>query len=274
MSDTLSELRRALARDSRDKTALLQLVQELLRLDRQNEAYGFLVRYGGLDLSEELRKTLVEGIVEQQNKALMSLQFPEERFSAALRTECPPLAFWGPEEFGNELYQWLWEDLGEFIAQPRPILALDLRELSLSNSALEHLSTLRTLHSLRLSGNHDLSDSVFEVLKELPTLTLLDLGHCAALSGEGLLNLRAFTELQSLSLDGLEIDDHVLAAISEMQGLKRLSLSLCQGLSLEGVAALASLPQLTELDLSMTDLDLGELRRRLPNIRVLPNEDL
>lgn len=273
MSDALSELRRTLARDSRDKTALLQLVQELLRLDRRDEAYGFLVRYGGLELSEELGNTLADSIVETQNKALVSLQFPEERFSAALRTESPPLAYWGPEEFGSELYQWIWEDLGEFIAHPRPILALDLRELSLSDSDLSVLSALRTLHSLRLSGNQDMSDAVFEVLKDLPMLALLDLSHCAGLSLEGLSNLRAFTGLQSLTLDGLELDDHVLPAISDLKGLKRLSLSLCQGLDLEGVAGLASLPELAELDLSMTELDLVELRRRLPNIRVLTDED-
>ena len=274
MSDALSELRRLLVSDPRNKTALLQLAQELLRLNQHAEAYGFLACYGGLDFSEELRKTLVESLVETQNKALMSLRYPDERFSAALRTESPPLAFWGPEEFGSELYQWVWEDLGEFIAHPRPILALDLRELSLSDSDLSVLAGLRTLYSLRLSGNHNASDAVFEVLKDLPMLALLDLGHCAGISVEGLLSLRAFNELRSLSLDGLELNDHVLAAISEMKGLKRLSLSLCQGLSLEGVAALGQLPELAELELSMTELDLAELRRRLPSIRVLPNEDL
>jgi hypothetical protein len=103
-------------------------------------------------------------------------------------------------------------------------------------------------------------DSVLAVLKVLPSLKQLQLGH-SKVTDEGLAHLRGLESLESLTLIQTDIGDKGLVHLEELRNLKSLTLHMSLVTS-AGMQSLAKLHSLEQLDLEaapITDTGLMQL---------------
>jgi len=129
---------------------------------------------------------------------------------------------------------------------------LDLRECSIGNDGLEHLTGLKKLKALRLSGQSGattVDDAGLETLGQLPQLKVLAFDFLWV-SGEGLQKLNPLKGLRELYLAGTLVGDSDLETLGNFPELRKLRLSKLSQLSGQGVTEIAKLKHLEELDLS------------------------
>lgn len=129
----------------------------------------------------------------------------------------------------------------------------------LTDSSLTALSGLVALHTLDLSSCHELSD--ISALGGLTELRELSLAHNARV--HNLKPLRTLTALQSLSVQGCNIDDDDVWALSGATQLSILNLRHCSNVTDRGLQGLAPLTGMRTLDLhgcqALTDQGLHAL---------------
>ncbi len=132
-----------------------------------------------------------------------------------------------------------------------PIGNLDLRGCPVSNKGLSHLTGLKSLKALRLSGSHSASsgdDDGMAAVAQLPNLKVLSLDKLWV-SKVGIEQLLPLEKLSELYLADSTIGDDALAVFSGFPELQKLRLAKNR-ISNEGLRHLAGLTKLVELDLS------------------------
>ncbi|MDF1665003.1 MAG: hypothetical protein P1V97_24790 [Planctomycetota bacterium] len=269
MSDQLSERRRQLAADPKNVVALLQLVQELRKLGRDAEAYVSLFRHGQLTIEDDFVGPLVSVLNSVQAPYLRSFEFPGERLSAQLKAEATPYLLQEKPNYSEDYFNWVWEDAGEMNHSPRPLLAIDLRDAALSESALGSLSEIQTLQTLLLRCSDELSDKALAKVFPLPFLTVLSLGHRGALGPETIKNLVACKDLKALEIECDLLDDGSLDELCALDSLEVLCLDACPDLTDDCIDSLKRLSSLRVLELYRTDLNIEDVRAALPTVQVV-----
>ena len=112
-----------------------------------------------------------------------------------------------------------------------------------------------------------LSAEELDTLSKLTNLTALSLNDCGLTDASAVSGL---TKLRSLSLSDNEIKD-----ISALRGLSELRTLYLSGNPIEDLTPLYSLTGLTTLDIrdrEITDTELAELEKKLPNCTVFSDE--
>ncbi len=125
--------------------------------------------------------------------------------------------------------------------------------LPMPDKNLEHLSRLKLLNSLRLTGWSELTGQGLANLNQKRKLTMLALSDCPDLSDEGLAEVARFTKLQRLELTcGAKVTDAGIVKLAALRELEDLRLKGEDGtkISEAGIEALAGLTKLTKLQLT------------------------
>ncbi len=171
---------------------------------------------------------------------------------------------------------------------------LDLSGTKVSGPGLEHLERLTSLHRLRLGGA-EVSDAGLEHVKGLVSLKELGLSG-TGVTGPGLEHLKPLTSLRALYLWNTPITDAGIRHLGEINRLERLELGGANitdaGLKhlkrlkelrslnlrdtqvtdagLKHLRALTSLRHLELYNTKVTDAGMSDLKRALPDLRILP----
>ncbi len=152
----------------------------------------------------------------------------------------------------------------EHLARMPALRRLDLAHTQISDEGFEHLARLERLESLAIGGNR-LEGVALVALKQAPALQHLDVGGIQrvdsglwglALSETNLARLAALAQLESLDLNGANLND---------RGLDRPGHAEAERAELRDLGPLGALKKLRRLDLSRTRVTpaalavLGEL---------------
>lgn len=147
----------------------------------------------------------------------------------------------------------------------RVAISLDLAESADPDAALEFVSRLRRLQSLRLEGTK-VTDAGLGHIKDLPELYHLGLSQ-TQITDAGLKHVGGLTNLRSLEISRCpQITD---GGLQELRGLSRLESLYLRVTSITdaGLVHLQKLPRLMKLfaeQTKVTDAGLDELRKVLP----------
>ncbi|HKE23064.1 MAG TPA: hypothetical protein VKB88_11935 [Bryobacteraceae bacterium] len=156
---------------------------------------------------------------------------------------------------------------------------LDIGWAQLTDSGLDHLSSLTNLRSLTMGGNK-LTDNALQFLRQMPQIEYLDIGGAQrtdsglwslALADAGIQAIAAVTELRELRLAGTNITGRGLAMLKRLAKLEKLNLQGCKRLRDDAAAALAEFKQLQALDVKDSGLSepaVARIRAALPQCQV------
>lgn len=131
---------------------------------------------------------------------------------------------------------------------------------------LKRTPSLRSFHA----GESAVTDQVAFELSQLKQLTTLDLGG-TSVSNQGVRSLAGLHQLQSLNLRDTRVTDAGLVFVAALTELTYLNLS-STGVTGSGLKYLKRLKNLRTIDLrnlSVVSSDVAELRRALPNCRII-----
>jgi internalin A len=157
---------------------------------------------------------------------------------------------------------------------------LDIGWAQITDTGLDHLSSLNNLRSLATGGNK-LTGAALQVLRQLPQLEYLDIGGTQRtdsglwsmlLTEEGLQAIASVTELRELRLAGTSITGPGITILKALSKLERLNLQGCKRLGEDAAETLAGFQQLRILDLkdsSLTASAIQRIRAALPRCQVL-----
>ncbi len=153
------------------------------------------------------------------------------------------------------------------VGQIATLQNLDVRGCPLSNAGMSHLTSLRELRALRLSGQSGattVDDAGLAPIGQLTSLKALLLDHLW-ISEVGLAELQGLKKLEELYLAQTLVGDEAVATLAnQFPALKKLRISRTQ-VTGDGLAPLSQLTQLEDLDLSensqVTDAGLAALSR-------------
>ena len=156
---------------------------------------------------------------------------------------------------------------------------LDIGWAQLTDSGLDHLSSLTNLRSLTMGGNK-LTDNALQFLRQMPQIEYLDIGGAQrtdsglwslALADAGIQAIAAVTELRELRLAGTSITGRGLAMLKPLAKLEKLNLQGCKRLRDDAAAALAEFKQLQALDVKDSGLSesaAARIHAALPQCQV------
>jgi Leucine-rich repeat (LRR) protein len=139
----------------------------------------------------------------------------------------------------------------------------------LIQDSVESKSGKRTVVSVRLAANKNVSDESIKILKEFPELSNVDVSR-TALTDVGVSQLKELKKMWKLSFEGVQLTDAGLVHLKDMSGLSELFLSQTQ-VSDVGLAELRPLKKLHVLKLNhtkVTDAGMQELSQ-LPCLTTL-----
>jgi Leucine-rich repeat (LRR) protein len=140
----------------------------------------------------------------------------------------------------------------------------ELRELQIiysgiTDDGLKGIRGLKQLETLQLVSDTT-TDAVFKHIKELTKLKTLD----ADISDEGILQIKTLTNLESLTIDGINnVTDKGIEHLKDLQKLKYLYVS-SKSLTNAGIKYFQDMKQLRYLDISYSKLDdssIDDLRK-------------
>ena len=141
------------------------------------------------------------------------------------------------------------EDGLQKLLKKLPRLA-SLTLIGLNFSTISFLKDIRSLTYLDLSWSEDLTDEGFEHILSLSSLTYLDLSHCEHVADNGLRYIGQLESLTELVLWESYITDIGLKYISKLTNLVTLWLGNCFSIKLEGFKCLSVLKKLETLYLT------------------------
>jgi len=149
-------------------------------------------------------------------------------------------------------------DLGMIkIAKFKKLKRLSLFYCNLTNSSLQHLSSLSNLEILNLDSRDIGDDGLFH-LRSLQNLKSLDI-FSGRVTDYGCSHIAKIKSLESLELCGGVVGDTGCAALATLENLVTLNLSQNERITNMGAAALAALSKLKALNLSNTQVNSGAL---------------
>jgi hypothetical protein len=131
------------------------------------------------------------------------------------------------------------------------------------------VNDLRSLETLLLSGEN-VTDEILDRLERQPHLQELHLTQ-GWVTDQGLANMVKFPNLRWLVMNHTAITDSGLGQVRKLEHLEELVLT-GTAISDEGIPDLTAMVSLRKLDVrktAITATGLNELRRKLPNCRVL-----
>jgi hypothetical protein len=138
----------------------------------------------------------------------------------------------------------------EALAHSSNLESLYLPNTLVTDAGLKHLTGLRHLQSLNLTGNPQLTDPALEHVGQLSRLYDLNLAG-TSVAGPGLEHLSGLTNLQTLTLQNTPVTGPGLGALRELPDLKRLDLQNTL-VDDDGLAHLKLFQSVSDLDLSGT----------------------
>ena len=115
-----------------------------------------------------------------------------------------------------------------------------------------------------------ITDAEFVHFKAFPNLTNLSVVNCPKVTGDGLVQLRGLTKLQTLDLEFLGLTDAKLVHLKEMNNLQKLSINFTK-VTDAGLVHLKGLSNLNVLKITGTRITSAgddELRQALPNCEI------
>ena len=139
--------------------------------------------------------------------------------------------------------------LQRIVGDVAPITILDLSQSQISDSALSHLSSFKTLQFLNLNETQ-IGDSGLEHLRDMTSLTTLYLNR-TRVTDTGLQHLVGLHNLREISLSITNISDAGLKYLAALPNLESLVLTQTQ-ISDAGLKHLADLKKLKSLGLGFT----------------------
>ena len=146
---------------------------------------------------------------------------------------------------------------------------LDIGWAQITDTGLDHLSSLNNLRSLSMGGNK-LTGSALQVLRQLPQLEYLDIGGTQRtdsglwsmlLNDDGLQAIASVAELRELRMAGTGITGRGLTRLKGLSKLERLNLQGCKRLGEDAAEALGGFQQLRELDVQDSSLNAQAVQR-------------
>jgi Leucine-rich repeat (LRR) protein len=146
---------------------------------------------------------------------------------------------------------------------------LFIEETQVTDAGLEHLNVLGELRGLSLQDSK-VTDAVLEHVKELTSLEFLVLSG-TQVTGAGLEHVKELTSLEFLELSGTQVTDAGLEHLKGLSDLQILGLgdTKISDVGLEHLEGLRSLKDLRLDNTQVTDAGVNELRKALPNCRIL-----
>jgi Leucine-rich repeat (LRR) protein len=157
---------------------------------------------------------------------------------------------------------------------------LDIGWAQITDTGLDHLSTLNNLRSLSIGGNK-LTGAALQVLRQLPQLEYLDIGGTQRtdsglwsmlLTDDGVQAIASVTELRELRMAGTSITGRGMAMLTGLSKLERLNLQGCKRLGEDAAVTLVGFQQLRILDLKDSGLSaqaIQRIRAALPQCQVV-----
>ncbi len=157
---------------------------------------------------------------------------------------------------------------------------LDIGWSQITDTGLDHLSSLSNLRALTMGGNK-LTGASLQVLRQLPQLEYLDIGGTQRtdsglwsmlLTDDGVQSIATVTELRELRLAGTSITGRGISMLKSLSKLERLNLQGCKRLGEDAAEALTGFRQLRVLDLKDSGLSaqaIQRVRTALPQCQVL-----
>ena len=157
---------------------------------------------------------------------------------------------------------------------------LDIGWAQITDTGLDHLSSLNNLRALTIGGNK-LTSAALQVLRQLPQLEYLDIGGTQRtdsglwsmlLTDEGVQAIASVTELRELRLAGTSITGRGITMLKTLSKLERLNLQGCKRLGDDAAEALSGFRQLRTLDLKDSGLSAQSIQRvraALPRCQVI-----
>lgn len=157
---------------------------------------------------------------------------------------------------------------------------LDIGWAQITDTGLDHLSSLTNLRALAMGGNK-LTSASLQVLRQLPQLEYLDIGGTQRtdsglwsmlLTDDGVQAIASVTELRELRMAGTSITGRGIAMLKTLSKLERLNLQGCKRLGEDAAEALTGFRQLRNLDLKDSGLStqaIERVRAGLPQCQVV-----
>jgi Leucine-rich repeat (LRR) protein len=160
------------------------------------------------------------------------------------------------------------------------IESLDIGWAQITDTGLDHLSSLTNLKSLSMGGNK-LTDTALQFLRTMPQIEYLDIGGTQRtdsglwsllLSDAGVQAIASVNELRELRIAGTNVTGRALAMLQALPKLERLNLQGCKRLRDDAATALAGFKHLKSLDLKDSSLSpeaVAKVKAALPGCEVL-----
>jgi hypothetical protein len=189
------------------------------------------------------------------------------------------------------------DDTMVLISRLRYLQELDLDRCSVTDAGLAELLTLKSLRSLSLDDNQEITGAALGYIGKMSMLQYLrlteahqigdnDLGHLSGLehlkglwidsdqiTDAGMVHLSKLVSLESLTFEHTTFTNHALSLLADLKNLEYLHLS--GRFTDQGLVYLEGLTRLNHLTLSGEGLSLealAELREEMPNLMLVKAE--
>jgi Leucine-rich repeat (LRR) protein len=168
----------------------------------------------------------------------------------------------------------------EFLGGVPTLEHLDIGWAQITDTGLEHLTSLTNLRWLTMGGNK-LTDTSLQFLRQMPQIEYLDIGGTQRtdsglwsllLARAGMQSIASVTELRELRMAGTAITAQGLELLAPLTKLERLNLQACKQLKDDAATILAAFKHLRELDLKdsgLSEKSIASLREALPQTQIL-----
>ena len=139
-----------------------------------------------------------------------------------------------------------------------------------SDKALEYLRDLKTITALDLSDCNQVTNAGVEIIAGFPKLRFLKLWG-KQIGDEGILKLAALEQLEVIGLNDTAVTSEGMQAFRGMRRLKEIHLVRCTLVGDAGIAELAECEAMVHLDLRDTGISGAALQTaaRFPELRIL-----
>ena len=158
------------------------------------------------------------------------------------------------------------DDAVAILAGLPKLVDVNLIKSDITNSALETLSSCKTIRRIRIARTKVTDDGI-KHLENAPQLELLDLLECSLLTNECASSIGKLTKMRNVKLPSA-VDDSGLAQLKDMKGLAALGLQYCR-VGKEGLSAITELKELKEINLygaTKVDDECVALLAQLPKL--------
>ena len=118
----------------------------------------------------------------------------------------------------------------------------------LTGNSFEFVADLKNLRQLNLSQCAKLTDKALAGISKSTTLESLNLGYCGSLTAACAPSLGAMTSLKELNLENVGLANAAMRNLAKLKGLTSLDIALSM-VTDEGLATIATLPKLKRLGL-------------------------